>query len=142
MNNKRMITHAEAVLQFTVYGEVWYELDDVDGNDATTVSESNGDTIEDVTDDRRYFIIDTVKFMPFEYDGKSYISRVVIDGEIHYTVAEEALWDVLNEKCENWDSEAIEVDSRIVYYGNDEEMRLSDDELLETIYAVGHPKSA
>lgn len=78
-----------------------------------------------------------IQLEPFEYDGKTYRTRIVIDGETHYTVVEESLWSVLEEKCENWDSEAIAVDDGFVYYATDEELALSDADLLETIYAVG-----
>lgn len=58
---KRYITHDEAVLEFERCGEVWYDLDEIDGGGATCVSESCGDTVDDVIEDRKYFILEAVK---------------------------------------------------------------------------------
>lgn len=139
MDKKHYITHAEAVLQFTVYGEVWYELDDVEGVYATALGEGFGDTIADVTDDRRYFIFNnTIKFMPFEHKGKTYKMREVQGDELTYKVVEYALWEALKQGDEDFSV----TDDEFAYYADDEEILLSDDELLAIIYCENNPITA
>lgn len=55
----RYITHEQAVAEFKECGEVWYMLDPVnDGVTESVVSEDWGDIVEDVIEERRYFITD------------------------------------------------------------------------------------
>lgn len=56
----RYITREEAVLEFERCGEVWYELDEIDGGGATCVSESCGDMVDDVIETRKYFVLESV----------------------------------------------------------------------------------
>ena len=57
MAKRQYITHAQAIEQFSLCGEVWYKLDPEDGGMATVVSEGYGDSIEDVIPDRKYFVL-------------------------------------------------------------------------------------
>lgn len=52
------ITHEQARAEFIECGEVWYQRDKCDGGMATVISEDCGDTLDDVTDDRKYFVMD------------------------------------------------------------------------------------